>query len=155
MSAHCICVYFSPLLTVFQGCQISVKEFSMEDDRDPNFHPRNAATAFPVNMTPARPPYMQVNSPARAMYTPNSSNSSHGVRLSPTGRSTVPINDPATAMWGPSPTAVARVRRSAADLNHARNQVEIPRIRMGIDVRTTVSVLSTQPTSRCSLLTHL
>ena len=73
------------------------------------------------------------------------------VELSPTGRSTIPIGDPAGAInWTPRSGDGLAVRNSRYDNSrlydsrfNSQNHVDIDRIRMGVDVRTTVSCTST------------
>jgi hypothetical protein len=64
---------------------------------------------------------------------------------SATGRSTVPFNDPAATFNLPhssylSPPSNDRGRNTRYDLGGNHNQVEIYRIQLGLDVRTTVSL---------------
>jgi hypothetical protein len=71
---------------------------------------------------------------------------------SATGRSTVPFNDPAAAFnfpdgfYIPSPRN-DRCRNGRYDAGGNHNQVEIYRIQLGLDVRTTVCLLTQHPTT--------
>ncbi|KAF3483589.1 putative Meiosis protein MEI2 [Arthroderma uncinatum] len=70
------------------------------------------------------------------------------MELSPTGRSTIPVGDPAVATWNRrsdeahnnfrSRHGSGRNRHNAHNNNMNQNHVDIERIRMGLDVRTTI-----------------